>query len=122
MTDSVNIDLLAPAPIVFSVGDQELRFSVLISATDGFTLRKHMTTISEAMESESEASFEDAALELHKILCSLEESKLKENAEASDEDPPTNRETRRKRPTSAAGSAASRKPSATPRRTGSSSR
>jgi hypothetical protein len=103
------------------------------------------------MESESEASFEDAALELHKILCSLEESKpthlpltlagmlqvattlwqramgvtdayLKENAEASDEDPPTNRETRRKRPTSAAGSAASRKPSATPRRTGSSSR
>jgi hypothetical protein len=149
MANSVNIDLLDPAPIVFTVGDKELRFSVLISAKDGFRLRRLMNQLGEALENASVDDFEREAEDLHDILCSLEESHpetlpltlggmlkvattlwqramgaddeaLKESAE-DDADPPSNRATRRKRSTSAAGSAASRKPSTTRRRTGSTS-
>jgi hypothetical protein len=71
MADVVNIELLVPSPIVFVVGDQELRCSALVSAADGFDLRRKMLNMTEAIEANEPDAFEQAATELHDRLLVL---------------------------------------------------
>lgn len=152
MAETVNIDLITPAPIVFSLGAQDLKCSALITAQDAFVLRRLMTSVGESMEAGDDAAFTTAATELHDHLVQLfkeYQPKLESlplsldgllrvattlwqrglgatddylKEQAEEGNPPPNRATRRKRSTSQPGSAASQKPTATRPRTGSASR